>query len=174
MHQHDRVDVHQPAREVNERLAQRVNAAAYGTVLVLVALSAIEIADVAKGHSATLVAGVGVSTWIAHLFAELLGEHVRIGEPVSWRETRRASIDGSPILAATILPAIVLFLGKIEVISYATGRNVAILVAVLQLSLIGGIVAKSTPGSPTPAWWFAISTAVAGIAVVTLKIALGH
>jgi hypothetical protein len=93
---------------------------------------------------------------------------------VSWAEARRAGIDGSPILIATVLPALVLFLGKVELIDYGFARNLAILVAVLQLSLIGGIVARSTPGSPTPAWTFAASTAVAGIVVVALKVWLGH
>jgi hypothetical protein len=162
------------ARAATDRLAERVNAAAYGTVLVLVALSTIEIADVAVGYSYALIAGVGFSTWIAHLFAELLGEHVRHGEAVSWSEGRRAAIDGSPILASAILPGIILFCGRIELFDYSTARNVAILVAVLQLSLVGGIVARSTPGSPTPAWWLALSTAIAGVAVVILKVALGH
>ena len=163
-----------PARDHRERLGERIGAAAYGTVLVLVALSAIEVTDVGEGHSSELVFGVGVATWIAHLFAELLGEHVRHGEAVSWAETRRAAIDGSPILASTILPATILLLGRFEALAYGSARNLAILAAVLQLSLIGAIVARSTPGSPTPAWTFAISTALAGIAVVALKVALGH
>jgi fructose-1,6-bisphosphatase/inositol monophosphatase family enzyme len=120
------------------------------------------------------VFGVGVATWVAHLFAELLGERVRHGARVSWAEARRASIDGSPILAATFLPAALLFLGRMDLVSHETARNVAILAAVLQLSLVGAIVARSSPGSPTPAWSFAIATAVAGIGVVALKVALGH
>jgi hypothetical protein len=165
---------HQPARAPRDRLAARIDAAAYGTVLVLVALSAIDIAEIAEGHSSELVFGVGVATWIAHLFAELLGERVRHDEAVSLAEARRASIDGSPILASTILPALILFLGRIDLIDDGTARNLAIVVAVLQLSLIGGIVARSTPGSPAPAWTFAVSTAMAGLAVVALKVALGH
>ena len=161
-------------RVASERLAERVSAAAYGTVLVLVALSAIEVSDVGEGHSSELLFGVGVATWIAHLFAELLGEHVRHGEPVSWSETRRASIDGSPILAAAVVPAVVLLLGRVDAIADETARNLAILVAVLQLSLIGGVVARATPGSPTPAWGFALSTALAGIVVVGLKVVLAH
>ena len=170
----ERREGHQRARAPWDRLATRIDAAAYGTVLVLVALSTIDITEIGVGHSSELVFGVGLATWIAHLFAELLGEHVRHGEAVSWAEARRASIDGSPILASTILPALVLFLGRIDLIDDGTARNLAILVAVLQLSLIGGIVARSTPGSPTPAWTFAISTAVAGVVVVALKVALGH
>ena len=165
---------HVSRRDARERLGERINAAAYGTVLVLVALSALQISQVGEGHSSELVLGVGMSTWVAHLFAELLGEHVRHGEAVSWAEARRAAIDGSPILASTILPAIILLLGRFEVLAYDSARSLAILAAVLQLSLIGGIVARSTPGSPTPAWSFAISTALAGIAVVALKVALGH
>ncbi|MFL6204646.1 MAG: hypothetical protein ACJ739_04790 [Acidimicrobiales bacterium] len=173
--QHDGVDQHRATpRPAAERLAERVNAAAYGTVLVLVALSAIEVADIAEGHSAELVLGVGAATWVAHLFAELLAEHVRHGEPVAWAEVRRASLDGSPILAATVLPAGLLFLARIDVLGDETARNLAILLAVVQLSLIGGVVARSTPGSPTPAWVFAICTALAGLGVVALKILLGH
>ena len=61
-----------------ERLAELVSAASYGTVLVLAALSVISVSEVAHGHGAELVAGVGVATWLAHLFAEILGGHVRI------------------------------------------------------------------------------------------------
>ena len=46
---------------------------------MLAALSAIEVTEVGEGHSAELVLGVGLATWIAHLFAELLAEHVRLG-----------------------------------------------------------------------------------------------
>ena len=166
--------VHVHARDPRERLGERIGAAAYGTVLVLVALSAIEVTEVGEGHSSELVLGVGLATWIAHLFAELLGEHVRHGEPVSWAEARRASIDGSPILAATLAPALLLFLGRVDLLTHESARNLAILAAVLQLSLVGAIVARSTPGSPTPAWSFAISTALAGIGVVALKVTLGH
>jgi hypothetical protein len=155
-------------------MAERINAAAYGTVLVLVALCAIEITEVGEGHSSELVFGVGVATWVAHLFAELLGEHVRHGEPLAWPEARRAAIDGSPILAATLLPAVLLFLGRVDLMSHQGARDLAILAGVLQLSVLGGVVARNTPGSPTSAWTFAVATAVAGVGVVALKVALGH
>jgi hypothetical protein len=64
-----------------ERLAEVVSAAGYGSVLVLAALSVIGVSEVALGHGAELVAGVGVATWLAHVFAEILGDHVRHPEP---------------------------------------------------------------------------------------------
>ena len=51
---------HVHAREPRERLGERISAAAYGTVLVRVARSAIEVTEVGAGHSSELVFGVGV------------------------------------------------------------------------------------------------------------------
>ena len=82
-----------------DRLSDRVSAAAYGSVLVLAALSVIGVAAVTLGYGVELVTGVGLATWAAHLFAELLGGHVQHREPLRRGEVSRAMVDGSPILA---------------------------------------------------------------------------
>lgn len=157
-----------------ERLAELVSAASYGTVLVLAALSVVGVSEVALGHGAELVAGVGAATWLAHLFAEILGQHVEHETPRGREEMTRAVVDGSPILAATVLPAIVLVLGRLDVLSDTAARIVAIVVAVLQLLLIGAVVARVAPTPPAARWTFAASTAAAGVAIVVLSVALGH
>ena len=60
-----------------ERVAERLSAACYGTVLVLAALPLIDAEEVSSGLGWELVTGVGVATWVAHLFAEVVGDHVR-------------------------------------------------------------------------------------------------
>jgi hypothetical protein len=65
-----------------ERLAELVSAGCYGTVLVLAALGVVGVSDVALGHGSELVAGVGLATWLAHIFAELVGGHARRPEPL--------------------------------------------------------------------------------------------
>jgi hypothetical protein len=100
----------------SERLAELVSAAAYGTVLVLGALATVGIWEIEVGYGLELVGGVGLATWTAHLFAELLGGHIRDPEPLRGGEVRRALADGSPILAATVLPASALALGKLDVL----------------------------------------------------------
>ena len=95
-----------------ERLAERIGAAAYGTVLVLSALALVEVTEVGIGHGVELVVGVGLATWIAHLFAELLAEHVRhdraahlaAGAAGGRRRQSRSSW-------STVLPAAALLLG---------------------------------------------------------------
>lgn len=157
-----------------QRLAELVSAASYGTVLVLAALSVVGASEVALGHGAELVAGVGVATWLAHLFAEILGQHVEHETPRGRRELARAAVDGCPILAATVLPAIVLVLGRLDVLSDTTARIAAIVVAVLQLAGIGAVVARVAPAPPAAQWAFAASTAAAGLVIVALSVALGH
>ena len=94
-----------------ERLAERVSAASYGSVLVLAALALIDGDDVGAGWGWELVTGVGVATWIAHLYAEVVGEHLRHATAAHNRtEIGRAMADGSPILLATVLPGIMLLL----------------------------------------------------------------
>jgi hypothetical protein len=166
--------VPEPERIPRERLAELVSAASYGTVLVLAALSVISVSDVALGHGTELVAGVGMATFLAHLFAELLGDHVRHDEPLSAAETSRALLDGSPILLASVLPAVALALGRLDVVSGTTARVLAMAVAVLQLVAIGAYVGRVAPGRSVATWAFTAVTAVAGLVVVVVSVLLGH
>jgi len=161
-------------RVPRDRLAELVSAAAYGSVLVLAALTVVGVSEVALGHGAELVAGVGLATWGAHLFAELLGGHVHHPTPLHRSEIKRAAIDGSPIFAATVLPAAVLMLGRLDVINPATARIVAILIAIVQLLSIGGLVAQVAPSRPSTIWTFAGLVGGVGVAVVLLTVLLGH
>ena len=157
-----------------ERLAELVSAASYGSVLVLAALSVIGVSDVALGHGAEIVAGVGAATWIAHLFAELLGGHVLRHEPLHRSDVKRAAVDGSPILASTVLPALVLSLGRLDLLSDTTSRILAIVVAIVQLLVIGAFVARVAPARPAATWRFAVAVAGIGVGIVALTVVLGH
>ena len=162
------------ADAARERLAVRIDAAAYGTVLVLSALAVMRVTDVGTGHGSEVVLGVGLATWIAHLFAELLADHVRHDEPLSSAQIGHAAADGFPIVMASVLPAVALLVGRLEVVDDEVARTGAILVAILQLSLIGAIVGHLSPSTTRSAWGFAAVVAVAGIAVVGVEVALSH
>jgi hypothetical protein len=157
-----------------ERVAELVGAAAYGSVLVLAALTVVGISDVALGHGAEIVAGVGLATWFAHLFAELLGGHIRHDEALHRREVERAAVDGSPILVATVIPAAVLGLARLDAVGDDLARVLAIAAAIAQLFAIGAFVASRTPVPRAERWTFALVTAGVGVAVVLLTLLLGH
>ena len=148
-----------------------VDAAAYGTVLVLVALSAIEVARVRRGTA---------RSWSRRRAGDVDRPPVRRAAWAStcgwasrsWAEARRASIDGSPIGVSTLLPAPPPPGADRRAAGDETARNLAILAAIAAAEPDRRIVARSTPGSsprrgpsPPSAW--------SGLIVVALKVALG-
>ena len=166
--------VSDPAFQRASRLAERVRAASYGTVLVIAALGVTTVADVGLGYSAELVLGVGAATWVAHLYAELLGRHVVELEPLRRNEVFEAMVDGSPILLATVLPGVVLLMGRGGLAAADTALSIAMLVAFAQLVGIGVLVARLAPGRGHAAWIFAGITAAVGIIVGSVTLILGH
>ena len=157
-----------------EHVAELVEAAAYGCVLVIAALAVVGVAEISVGYGAELVAGVGVATWLAHVYADLLAGHVRHTDPLHRREIRRAMAVGAPILVAPILPAVVLLAGRLDAVPVHAARVVAIVVAFVQLLAIGVYVARWAPGGVRSWWGFGIATVLVGVVVVGLTVALGH
>jgi hypothetical protein len=151
-----------------------VGAASYGTVLVLAALAVIDADAVSDGWGWEIVTGVGVATWIAHLYGEVVGDHLRHHAAHAVTEIRRAMADGSPILLATVLPAILLLLGRVEVLAEDIALWAATAVAFLQLVGLGAFVGYVVSPRWSSVSTYAAVTAGLGAFVVGLKLALGH
>jgi hypothetical protein len=155
--------------------AERITAAAYGTVLTLTALPLIHPDDVVDGVGWQLIVGVGVATWLAHLFAEVVGDHVRHSAAAHERaEIARAMVDGLPILAAVVLPAATLVLGRLDAIGGRGALWVAVAVAIVQLVGLGAYVGAIAGERPSERWAYAGATALFGLIVVVIKLILGH
>jgi hypothetical protein len=157
-----------------ERLSEQLSAACYGTVLVLAALPLIDAAAVSSGLGWELVTGVGVATWVAHLYAQVVGDHLRRGAPANRSEVGRAMSDGLPILLAAVPPAAVLLLGRLDVLEPRTALWVAVAVAIAQLVAVGAFIGGAVSTRGGGAWTYALATALVGLGIVSLKIALGH
>jgi hypothetical protein len=157
-----------------ERLAEQLSAASYGTVLVLVALPLINADEVLSGLGWELVTGVGVATWLAHLYAEVVGDHLRRNAPPDRAEISRAMIDGLPILLAALPPAVMLGLGRLEVLEPRFALWASVIAAILQLVGVGVLAGSSVSPRQGSVAAYASATAAVGIAVVTLKLLLGH
>jgi hypothetical protein len=157
-----------------ERLAERVSAASYGTVLVLAALAVVDADEVASGWGWELVTGIGLATWVAHLYAEIVGDHLRHHGAHESTELRRAMADGLPILLAAVLPAVMLLLGRLGVIADRVALWAAVGVAFLQLVGLGAFVGSAVSPRHSSTWMYAGVTAAFGAIVVILKVVLGH
>jgi hypothetical protein len=142
-------------------------------VLVLASLAVVDADEVASGWGWELVTGVGVATWVAHVYAEVVGDRIRQTEVPGRRELRRAMADGLPILLAAVAPAAMLFLGRIDVLAHRGALWAAVVVAFLQLVGVGVFVGSLSDHGSGP-WRFAAATGASGFVVVALKIVLGH
>jgi hypothetical protein len=156
------------------RLAERLTAACYGTVLVLAGLAAIHVADVSSGLGWELVTGIGVATWIAHLYAEVVGEHVRHSTALDRDEIVTAMTDGLPIIIAAVPPAMMLLLGRLDVLDEDVAHWAAVAIAFAQLVAVGVLVGRAVTARGGTGWPYAVTTIVIGIAIVGLKVVLGH
>jgi hypothetical protein len=157
-----------------ERFAERVSAASYGTILVLSSLPLIKPDDVASGLGWELVTGVGVATWVAHFYAEIVGDHLRHNVAPRREEIVGAMVDGLPILLAAVLPALFLGLGRLDVLDPRAALWAAVVVAIVQLVGVGALAGAAVSDRRRTVWWYAAITAGIGLAVVVLKLALGH
>ena len=157
-----------------ERLVQRVSAATYGTVLVLAALPLIQVTEVGSGVGWELVTGVGVATYIAHAYAEVMGDHVRRRSSLDRREVARAMRDGVPILYAAVVPAVALGLGGLGVMSDKAALWVAVALSALQLVSLGLFVGWAVTPRPRHWWVYGVAAAAMGVVVVALKLGLSH
>ncbi len=141
---------------------------------MLAALPLIDADEVSSGLGWELVTGVGVATWVAHLYAEVVGDHLRHGSALDRIEINRAMLDGLPILLAAVLPALVLLLGRIDVLDPVSRCG-------FPSPSPSGNWSRSVRSSESPSqlmarrrWSYAAATAAIGIAVVILKLVLGH
>ena len=83
-------------------------------------------------------------------------------------------VDGLPILLAAVLPAVMLLLGRLDVLDPRVALWASVAVAIGQLVGVGAFVGSSVSRRGATVWSYAGATAVVGIAVVGVKLVLGH
>jgi hypothetical protein len=157
-----------------DRAGEWASAGAYGTVLVLAALMIVDASDISSGLGWELVTGVGLATWLAHLYAEVVGDQLRQRATLGSKEIAKAMADGIPILLAAVPPAVMLFLGRVGVLDEDLALGASFAVAFLQLVGVGAFVGSAVSSGGPVAWAYAVATAGIGLAVVTVEFVLVH
>ncbi|MGQ4615742.1 hypothetical protein [Nocardia sp. R7R-8] len=115
--------------------ASRISAYVYGNVLILAAL--IPVTTSVEHVGILIVLGTALSTFIAHSFAEGVGQSVRQNRPISSRERWMDLRDSVPILSSAVLPCVIL---GVAAIGWIEPRTAQLLAEVVMLVRIGGIV----------------------------------
>jgi hypothetical protein len=146
----------------------------YGTVLVMATITA-GAADVS--HASRLPIVVGVTTfvfWLAHVYADALGETVEAGRRLDRAEL--ASIAGRErtMLIAAVLPVGVLVLGAVGILEMSSAVWLAMGLGVATLAGQGVRYARfeRLSGGGTAA--AVAANVLLGLLIVALKVAVSH
>lgn len=156
-----------------ESAANRISAYVYGNILVLAALVPLGISHTYWGIA--VVAGVSVSTYIAHVFSHALVQNVHAGRPLTREERLKLLPDAMPIITSAVLPCLILATAGFH---WTEPRNIQLIAEVLIVVRIAGIVlvverlqGRRPTGTTIAA---AVGIAAIAVAVVVVKVVLTH
>jgi hypothetical protein len=154
-----------------EDAARRVSAWIYGTVLALAGLALVTPKMSDEGGGAAVLVGIGVGTFLAHLFADSLGEEVRERRRLTSEERREILRDLLPVLTGMVPPAVLLAIGTLPSVSGPWMLTLAFAVTLVRLPLVALIVAARTERHPL---WSLFVVSALGVVVVVVKILVSH
>lgn len=136
---------------------------------------AVTTADVATSQAFWIVLGTAISTFVAHVFAEVMGSQVRSTGPPSWRELLKLARESLPVLTSGVIPAAVLLLGYLGVLSAGPALTIAEAVVLIRIAATGIIVARlRNERSSLRLLLIGVAVAGVGLAVSLLKVYLTH
>ncbi|MFD4352482.1 hypothetical protein ACFWPX_07980 [Nocardia sp. NPDC058518] len=138
--EHKRLLLHGPlfSRSIpldRRNAASRITAYIYGNVLILAAL--IPVSPSAEDVGIAVVLGTALSTFIAHAFAESVGQSVRQSYSPSTSQRWTDLRDSRPILSSAVLPCVIL---AGAAVGWIEPRTAQVLAEVAMLVRIAGIV----------------------------------
>jgi hypothetical protein len=126
--------------------ASRITAFVYGNILVLASLLALSPGDLLGVKAIAYVLGTGLSTFVAHVVAEVVGSSIHSPtdqtNEAKWQSLRHHFADALPIASSAIMPALLLTLALMGWIDPAIGLMLSIIVTVVRLSGLGWVVGR--------------------------------
>ncbi|MGV0836175.1 hypothetical protein [Mycolicibacterium thermoresistibile] len=123
-----------------ETAASRASAFVYGNILVLAAMTALTPERAAGLTGVGIVLGTGLSTLVAHLVGEAVGEQIREGKEPSWSRLGRHMRNSAPIASSAAIPATLLAVGWLGWLPAAPALAAAQAVTIGRVGLLGAVI----------------------------------
>jgi hypothetical protein len=146
--------------------------AIYGTILVMAVITALSHDDSVR--SAELIAGVLATTfvfWIAHVYAEVLGQRVEgEGGRFAFANVAVAARGEWPLVEASLLPVLCLLLGVVGLVETNTAVAIAIGAGVVELFGYGIAAGRRLRLSLRGTIAVAVVNGALGLLIVLLKV----
>ena len=159
-----------------ERATARVSAYVYGNLIALAAVVVVDAHGIRNGHAALVVAGTGVATFVAHIFADIVAHASVDGRGGRSSNSMRDELrDAVPIFSSASVPSLLLALGWLGWLSTQWAQLLAGGVIVVRIASVP-VVAERIKGNPTDLRVIigGLITAALAAVVVGIKVLVGH
>ncbi|MEV6981929.1 hypothetical protein AB0M95_11810 [Sphaerisporangium sp. NPDC051017] len=158
-----------------EQAAARVSAYVYGNIILFAAIVPMTAKDAAHGHALQVVSGVAVSTFLAHVFAELIGHNARTDEGLTRAMIRHELRDAGPIATTAVVPCLLMAAAWAHWLPGMAAIGTSDVYLLLRLALIGLVVERLRSDRASMRTLLAgLALAAVAAAIALLKVALGH
>ena len=158
-----------------DRARSRTAAYVYGNILVLTAVAGVDRASILDWSALFVVAGTTITTFLAHILANSIGQHLgRTGEEAQLH-IRDEVRDSLPIASSGSVPALMMLLGAVGIVPPLWAQLIAALIIVGRLAFLGILVEKLTSRKSTfGTLWSGVVLAGLSLIIVGAKILLAH
>src|SRR3954454_602079 len=146
--------------------------AVYGSVLVATVAGALLHTDESAGQLTVTLAGSMLIFWLAHAWAETVGERVAEGDRFDRGRIRDIARAEWPLVEAGLLPTLLLAFAWIGPWSGHTGVALALAAAVVQLVAWGFTAAYRSAHDWHRATIVGVGDGLLGIAIVALELSI--
>ncbi|MDJ0395891.1 hypothetical protein QMK17_21465 [Rhodococcus sp. G-MC3] len=158
-----------------ETAASRISAYVYGNILLLTVLIPLTSPEEHSFQGVVIVVGTAVSTFVAHAFAESVGETVRTGTSLSRLARLSRLRDSVPVLSAAVAPAVLLAIGWAGLLDPSIGQIAAEVTVIARIASTNFVVGRLRGEKPTRETFLgSLVLSVVAIVVVAIKVLLTH
>lgn len=160
--------------DTEQRRSERAAHAIYGLIIVTSALVADRAVAADALTSLLVVWGAGVVLLLAHLYSAWVAEAGTRGQLMSRAERQLLVADNLPVLAAVVVPSVLIILAGFGALGLSTAIDLSIASAVVALFVLGAYQARA--GGATVAVQVGLGAlgALVGVVVIALEVALSH
>ena len=138
-----RLHLFNPHRLARAAMGHRLGGFIYGTIVALsVIVGGARAYPHEPGHIAVLVAVTCIVFWLAHVYADGIGQSVARNERLSFAELKEVARDEASILEAAVPPIIPLLLGALGVFSERSAVWIAFALGFVVLAAQGLVFAR--------------------------------
>ena len=153
---------------------QTIAGTVYGTIVVLSVVTAGSTVEHDLWRLAVIAAATVAIYWLAHVYADGLGESLNVGRRLTVGELGAIARRERSILLAAVLPVAAILLGAVGLLANRTALWVAVGVGVATLTVQGLRYARLERLSPTGVMVTVAINLALGLVIVALKALVVH